>query len=96
MFGMMMPRGTQKLGLSKMNMGGMGSAMMKKVMNDKNVNSLDELIAEAKRNGVHMIACTMSMDIMGLTKEELVDGIDYAGVGTYMGAVDSSNHNIFI
>lgn len=96
MFGMMMPRGTQKLGLSKMNMGGMGSAMMKKVMNDKNVNTLDELIVEAKRNGIKMVACTMSMDIMGLTKEELVDGIEYGGVASYLGAVDSSNHNIFV
>ena len=96
MFGMMMPQGTQKLGLSNMNMGGMGSAMMKKVMNDKNVNTLDELIAEAKRNGVKMVACTMSMDIMGLTKEELVDGIEYGGVASYLGAVDTANHNIFV
>ena len=96
MFGMMMPRGTKKLQLSKMNMGGMGAAMMKKVMKDKNVNTLDELIAEAKRNGVKIVACTMSLDVMGLKKEELVDGIEYGGVASYLGAVDSSNHNIFV
>jgi len=96
MFGKMMPRGANKLKLSKMNIGGMGTAMMKKVMNDKNIDSLESLIKKAMDNGVKMIACTMSMDVMGITEEELIDGVEYAGVGTYLGDAEESNVNLFI
>ncbi len=96
MFGAMLPRGAGKLRLSKMNMGGIGTAMMKKIMNYKNVDSLDSLIEKAIKNGVRIIACTMSMDIMGIKKEELIDGIDYAGVGAYLGDAEESNVNLFI
>lgn len=96
MFGKMMPQGINKLKLSKMHMGGMGTAMMKKVMNDKNIDSLEALIKKAMDNGVKMIACTMSMDVMGITKEELIDGVEYAGVGTYLGDAEESNVNLFI
>ncbi len=96
MFGKMMPKGSSKLSLSKMNMGGMGTAMMKKVMNDKNVDSLEILMKQAMDNGVKIIACTMSMDIMGITEEELIDGIDYAGVAAYLGDAEESNVNLFI
>ena len=74
MFGGMMPRGTGKLKLSKMNMMGMGSKMMKGIMKKKNVATLDELIAQALQHGVRLVACTMSMDVMGIHKEELIDG----------------------
>ncbi len=96
MFGKMMPQGVSKLKLSKMNMGGMGTAMMRKVMKDKNIDSLEDLIKKAMANGVKMIACTMSMDVMGITPEELIDGIEYAGVGTYLGDAEESNVNLFI
>ncbi len=96
MFGAMMPQGTSELTLSNMNMGGMGTSMMKKVMKDKNVNSLEELMQQAMANGVKLIACTMSMDIMGITKEELIDGVEYAGVATYLGDAEESNVNLFI
>jgi NADPH-dependent 2,4-dienoyl-CoA reductase/sulfur reductase-like enzyme/peroxiredoxin family protein/TusA-related sulfurtransferase/rhodanese-related sulfurtransferase len=96
MFGKMMPQGVNKLKLSKMNMGGMGTAMMRKVMKDKNIDSLEELIKKAMANGVKMIACTMSMDVMGITKEELIDGVELAGVGTYLGDAEESNVNLFI
>jgi NADPH-dependent 2,4-dienoyl-CoA reductase/sulfur reductase-like enzyme/peroxiredoxin family protein/TusA-related sulfurtransferase/rhodanese-related sulfurtransferase len=96
MFGMMMPQGVSKLKLSKMNMGGMGTAMMRKVMKDKNIDSLEDLIKKAMENGVKMIACTMSMDVMGITKEELIDGVEFAGVGTYLGDAEESNVNLFI
>ncbi|MFV0466510.1 MAG: CoA-disulfide reductase [Lachnospiraceae bacterium] len=96
MFGGMMPKGSKKLKLSKMNMSGMGTAMMKKVMNDKNVDSLEELMKKAMDNGVKLIACTMSMDIMGITKEELLDGVEYAGVASYLGDAEESNVNLFI
>jgi CoA-disulfide reductase len=95
-FSSMMPRGSKKLKLSKMNMGGMGTKMIRKVMKDKNVDSLETLIQNAIDNGVKIIACTMSMDIMGITKEELIDGIDFAGVGTYLGSAEESNVNLFI
>lgn len=96
MFGKMMPQGVSKLKLSKMNMGGMGTAMMRKVMKDKNIDSLEDLIKKAMENGVKMIACTMSMDVMGINKEELIDGVEYAGVGAYLGDAEESNVNLFI
>ncbi|MGB4440514.1 MAG: DsrE/DsrF/DrsH-like family protein, partial [Sedimentibacter sp.] len=96
MFGMMMPQGISKLKLSKMNMGGMGTAMMRKVMKDKNIDSLEDLVKKAMDNGVKMIACTMSMDIMGITEEEIIDGVEFAGVGTYLGDAEESNVNLFI
>jgi len=92
----MMPQGVNKLKLSKMNMGGMGTAMMRKVMKDKNIDSLEDLIKKAMASGVKMIACTMSMDVMGITKEELIDGVEFAGVGTYLGDAEESNVNLFI
>lgn len=96
MFGAMMPRGTSRLTLSNMNMGGMGTAMMKKVMKDKNIDSLEDLMKQAMFNGVKIVACTMSMDVMGITKEELIDGIEYAGVAAYLGDAEESNVNLFI
>lgn len=96
MFGFMMPRGTNKLKLSKMNMGGMGTQMMKKVMKDKNVDSLEALMKQAMANGVKLVACTMSMDVMGITKEELIDGVELAGVATYLGDAEESNVNLFV
>lgn len=96
MFGTMMPRGTGKLKLSKMNMGGMGTAMMKKIMNDKHVDSLDQLIEKALRAGVKIVACTMSMDVMGIKEEELIDGVELGGVGAYLGDAEESNVNLFI
>lgn len=96
MFGAMMPRGANKLGLSKMNFAGMGAPLMKKVMKSQNVMTLDELIAAAKEQGVKLVACTMSMDVMGLREEELMDGLEYAGVGSYLGEADEANVNLFI
>jgi NADPH-dependent 2,4-dienoyl-CoA reductase/sulfur reductase-like enzyme/peroxiredoxin family protein/TusA-related sulfurtransferase/rhodanese-related sulfurtransferase len=96
MFGAMLPRGSKKLKLSRMNMGGMGTAMMKKIMNDKNVNSLEELIQSAIRQGVKIVACTMSMDVMGIKKEELIDGVELGGVGAYLADAEESNVNLFI
>lgn len=96
MFGAMMPRGTGKLKLSNMNMAGMGTAMMKKVMKDKNVDSLEMLMKQAMANGVRLVACTMSMDVMGITKEELIDGVELAGVASYLGDAEESDVNLFI
>ena len=93
---MMMPEGSSKLKVSKMNMGGMGTAMMKKVMKDKNVDSLETLMKSAMDNGVKLVACTMSMDVMGIRKEELIDGVELAGVASYLGDAEMSDMNLFI
>ena len=96
MFGSMLPRGVQKLKLSRMNMGGMGTAMMKKIMNDKSVDSLEAMMQKAMKAGVKIVACAMSMDVMGIKPEELIDGVEIAGVGTYLGDAEESNVNLFI
>lgn len=96
MFGMMMPKGVNALKLSKMNMGGLGTMMMKKVMKDKNVSSLEELIKAGMENGIEIVACQMSMDVMGIQKEELIDGVKIGGVGYYLGEAEDSNVNLFI
>lgn len=96
MFGAMMPRGTRRLKLSRMNMAGMGTKMMKKVMKDKNVESLEELMQHAMASGIKLVACTMSMDVMGITREELIDGVELAGVASYLGDAEEANVNLFI
>ena len=96
MFGAMLPRGVKDLRLSRMNMGGMGTAMMKKIMKDKNVDSLEDLIKKAIKQGVKIVACTMSMDVMGIRPEELIDGVELGGVGAYLGDAEESNVNLFI
>lgn len=92
----MMPRGAKKLKLSKMNMAGMGTKMMRKVMKDKNVASLEVLIKQAKANHVKLVACTMSMDIMGIKKEELIEGVELAGVASYLSDAEEADVNLFI
>lgn len=96
MFGLMMPKNSQGLGLSKINFGGVGSAMMRKRMKEKNVDSLENMIMHAKRAGVQMIACQMSMDIMGVDASELLDGVTIGGVATYLEEAEKSNVNLFI
>lgn len=95
-FAFMMPKGPGRLKLSKMNMMGLGSSLMKSVMKKKNVPSLEELIENAKNSGIKIIACTMAMDIMGIKKEELIDGIEYAGVATYIAESKNSSGNLFV
>lgn len=96
MFGWMMPRGVDKLKLSRMNMGGMGLAMIKNIMKKKNVASLPELIASAQKAGVKLVACSMSMDLMGIKREELIDGVEEGGVATYLHNAEEGNVNLFI
>ncbi len=92
----MMPRGTKKLGLSKMNMLGMGPKMIRMVMKKHNVDSLESLLQMAMDNGVRMVACNMSMDLMGITAEELIDGVEFGGVASMLGAAEDSNMSLFI
>lgn len=96
MFGLMMPKGADKLTLSKLNMGGLGSILMKLVMKNKNISTLKELIDEAQKQGVKFIACQMSMDVMGIKKEELLDGVEIAGVAKYIAESSNANSNLFI
>lgn len=92
MFGAMMPRGANNLKLSNMNMMGMGTNMMKGVMKKKNVLSLTQLIeyAQADEN-ISLTVCEMSMDMMGITKEELIDGVELGGVGAFINSATSPN-----
>lgn len=96
MFSRMMPRGSRKLPLSKMNMMGMGPKMIRGVMSSHNISSLEELIETAIAQGVEIVACQMSMDLMGITKEELLDGVKIGGVGYYLGKADHSGINLFV
>jgi NADPH-dependent 2,4-dienoyl-CoA reductase/sulfur reductase-like enzyme/peroxiredoxin family protein/rhodanese-related sulfurtransferase/TusA-related sulfurtransferase len=96
MFGWMMPRGTKKAKLSQMHMAGMGTAMIKGIMKKKNVDSLPVMLQTAIDNGVRIQACQMSMDLMGIKREELIDGIEVVGVATMLAASDDSNGVIFI
>jgi peroxiredoxin family protein len=87
MFGWMLPRGTKKLPLSQMQMMGMGPKMIRHVMKTHGAESLEELMADAAEFGIRIHVCTMSMDLMGLKKEEMIDYpyLDYCGVGTFVG-----------
>ena len=96
MFGWMLPANSEKLKLSKMNMGGAGSWMMRLIMKKKRIDSLESLMAQAVENGIEMIACTMSMDVMGVKKEELMDNVVLGGVATYLERAEDANVNLFI
>ena len=96
MFGIMMPRGTTRLGLSRMNMGGAGAKMIRGIMKQKGISSLEELVESAKAHGVRIVACQMSMDIMGIRREELIDGVELGGVSTFLGSGEESDMSLFI
>ncbi|MFZ2876389.1 MAG: FAD-dependent oxidoreductase [Enterococcus aquimarinus] len=96
MFDMMLPKGAASLPISAMNMGGLGNKMIKHVMKQKNVESLPKMIEQANQLGVKFVACTMSMDIMGIEPAELYDFVEYGGVATYLGDSESANLNLFI
>ncbi|WP_203650051.1 FAD-dependent oxidoreductase [Secundilactobacillus yichangensis] len=96
MFDIALPHGAQKLPLSKLNMLGAGRNMMKKLMHSNNVDQLDTMLQKAQDAGVKMVACTMSMDLMGVQKEELIDGIEFGGVAAYLGDARQRNTSLFI
>jgi peroxiredoxin family protein len=96
MFKMMTPASSLALGTSQLNFFGLGAAMLRSMMIEKNIASLEELMDVAREMGVKMMACTMSMDAMGVTKEELLDGIEYGGVAAYMGDASQSRVTLFI
>ncbi len=96
MFGKMMPRGSRKLSLSKMNLGGMGTKMIRSVMKRKNVDSLEDLIIMAQESGVELLACSMSMDVMGIKPEELIPGVKLAGAAAMIAHAEESDMSLFI
>ena len=96
MFGFMMPRGSKKLGLSRMNFGGIGAKMIRAVMKQNGVSSLEELIQSAQEKGVKFVACQMSMELMGIKAEELIDGVELGGVATMLGSTEKSDLTYFI
>lgn len=96
MFSFMLPKNSKELPISKMNMFGTGPKMIRWIMKKKNIMSLETLMAESLKNGANLVACTMSMDVMGVKKEELIDQISFGGVGQYLGEADKANKNLFI
>jgi peroxiredoxin family protein len=98
MFGIMLPKGSPNLKLSKMNMGGMGTEMLKTLMKKKNVSCLESLLETAAELGVEINICEMSMNLMGFKKDEMIDypNLKYCGVATYLADADESRVQLFI
>lgn len=96
MFGKMMPRGADRMGISKMNFAGMGPKMIKHVIKKHNAMTLPQLIDMAKEQEINLVACTMTMDLLGLQEKELLDDIQYAGVAAYLAEAEIGNVNLFI
>ena len=98
MFGLMLPKGKNKLALSKMNMGGMGPKMIKMLMEKQNVMSLEQMFTEAGELGIEIIICEMSMGLMGFKKEEMIDypNLSYAGAATFVADAGESSIQLFI
>ena len=96
MFAWMLPSDSTCLHLSKMSMLGLGDRLMRHIMRRKNISQLEELMREAVYNGVELIACQMTMDMMGISRDELIDGVTVGGVATYMERAGNSGVNLFI
>lgn len=96
MFGMMLPKHLGKLTLSKLNMGGLGTWMMKLRMKALGIPSLQEMLQQARQQGVRLVACQMSMDVMGVKREELLDGVEIGGVATFLEAADTARATLFL
>lgn len=96
LFGWMMPKGAEKLPLSRMNFGGLGQKMIKSVMKKHNALSLPQLMELAKEQGIKLVACQMTMDLLGIRREELIDGVEFAGVGAYLADASDGKVNLFI
>lgn len=95
-FGLLTPGGSQSLGLSQRNFAGVGARLMRKMMRDKQIASLEELVQMARDMGVRFVACQMSMDVMGITQAELLDGVELGGVATFLGDATRSKASLFI
>ena len=95
-FAKMMPKGAEKLPLSKMNFGGFGPKLIKDIMKKHNALTVSQLVEMAQEQDIKLVACTMTMDLLGLQQEELLEGIEYAGVAAYLADAEDGNVNLFI
>jgi peroxiredoxin family protein len=96
MFALMTPTGPEGLGTSQLNFFGMGATMLRSMMKEQGIASLEELMGMARELGVKMTACTMSMDAMGIAKEELLGGLEYGGVAAFMADASRARVSLFI
>lgn len=96
MFALMTPKGLSRMPVSRMNFGGVGRDMLKAMMAEKRVSSVEDLFSLAREMGVKLIACTMSMDVMGIAREELIDGVEVGGVATFLGDAARSRVALFV
>lgn len=96
MFGLMLPASLHRLALSKLHMAGLGTTLMKGRMKSLRIDSLQQMLDSAQKAGVRLVACTMSMEVMGVKKEELVDGVEAGGVAAMLEAADSSRGTFFV
>lgn len=96
LFSKMMPRGAERMGLSKMNFAGFGPKMIKHIINKHQAMTLPRLITLAQEQNINLVACTMTMDLLGLKEEELLNGIEYAGVAAYLAEAEDGHVNLFI
>jgi len=97
LFGMMIPKGSVKLKLSQMHMSGMGTSMMRGVMQKKNVPSIEDMIKDASDLGIRIVACSMAMDVMGLKREELLDEVDdVTGVASFIAEAEKAHVTLFV
>jgi peroxiredoxin family protein len=95
-FDLLLPRGPSKLQMSKLNFGGIGPILMRKAMKDANLSPLEELLQTAQEQEIRMIACGASMDALGFEEEDLIPGVEVAGVATYFDYADDANVNLLI
>ena len=95
-FARMMPAGSRKLALSRMSMGGLGGMLIRGIMKNKNVPELEEMMTSAITGGAQIVACQMSMELMGFRREELIDGVQIGGVASYLEAAERADNNLFI
>ena len=96
MFAVMTPSSTESMGVSKLNFFGMGASMLRTMMKEKNVSSVEEMMALARELGVKMIACTMSMDVMGVERKQLADDIELGGVAAFMAEAAHARVSLFL
>jgi peroxiredoxin family protein len=96
MLGVMNRGGLDRLGPSRLNMGGMGRWMFKKMMKKRSITTLPELVRQAREQGVRLIACDMSMTVMEIKKDDLIDGVEIGGVATYVAEASESKFSLFI
>ena len=96
MLGLMNRGGIDRIGPSKFNFGGIGRWMFKKMMNDHNVTPLPKLLEQAQQQGVRLIACEMSVNVMEIDRDEFIDGVEMGGVGSFIAEASESSIQLFI